>query len=174
MHFTVEFSHLAQNINIPRIDLVRYLFVRWRKTVCLESSESIFYSILAQDDVLFLQRHRKYGGAPHVWQWGAEEEVAGASAQRRHPLLLLYDRYIAMTKSSCVTEIVWACASCHRSLCFSKDWKKKMSHMNTWGNNYCKCLSEEMICAVTRYCYGSVLKILVVVSLQKVPVKLWI
>lgn len=43
---------------------------------------------------MFLNRHRKYGGAPHVWQWGAEEEMAGASAQRRDPLLLLYDRYL--------------------------------------------------------------------------------
>lgn len=44
--------------------------------------------------VMFLHRHRKYGGAPHVWQRGAEEEMAGAAAQRRDPLLLLYDRYV--------------------------------------------------------------------------------
>ena len=43
---------------------------------------------------MFLNRHRKYGGAPKGWQGGAEEEMAGASAQRRDPLLLLYDRYL--------------------------------------------------------------------------------
>lgn len=43
--------------------------------------------------MMFLHRHRKYGGAAHVWQRGAEEEMAGASAQRTDPLLLLYDRY---------------------------------------------------------------------------------
>lgn len=43
---------------------------------------------------MFLNRHRKYGGAPHVWQQGAEEEMAGASAERRDPLLLLHDRYL--------------------------------------------------------------------------------
>lgn len=42
---------------------------------------------------MFLHRHRKYGGAPHVRQWGAEEEMVGASPRRRDPLLLLYDRY---------------------------------------------------------------------------------
>lgn len=43
--------------------------------------------------LLFLHRHRKYGSSPHVWQRGAEEEMAGASAQRRNSLMLLHDRY---------------------------------------------------------------------------------
>lgn len=42
--------------------------------------------------MMFLHRHRKYGGAAHVWQRGTEKEVARASAQRRDPLLFLYDR----------------------------------------------------------------------------------
>lgn len=36
-------------------------------------------------------RHREHGGAPLVWQRGAEEEMAGAAAEGRNSLLLLHD-----------------------------------------------------------------------------------
>lgn len=54
-------------------------------------------------------RHGEYGGAPLVWQRGAEEEMAGASAERRNPLLLLHDRYLHHNLSLLLMEKMSVC-----------------------------------------------------------------